>query len=92
MSRIIIAHYTLLPEDIIKTVIDEIYERYGEKTVYVGRGIPGNGLFKSKTLSYLVGGYLDELIIDYKMFSGNGHRSHYFIKQKSNIEITKIIL
>jgi hypothetical protein len=92
MSRIIIAHYTFLPEDVAKTIIDEIYERHGEKTVYVGRGIPGKGLFKSKTLSYLVGGYLDELIIDYKMFSGNGGKSHYFVKQNIKIEITKIIV
>jgi hypothetical protein len=92
MSRILLSQCTLLPEDIIKTVIDEIYERHGEKTVYVGRGIPGKGLFKSKTLSYLVGGYSDELIIDYKLFSGNGGKSHYFVKQNIKIEITKIIV
>ena len=40
----------------------------------------------------MVGGYLDNLCIEHRAFGGNGHRSHYFIKQKSNIEITKIIL
>jgi hypothetical protein len=92
MSRILLYTYKALPEDIAKTVIDEIYKRYGEKTVYVGRGIQDTGLFRTKTLSYMVGGVLDKLFIDYKLFLGNGGKSHYFVKQTTKIEITKIII
>jgi len=71
MSRILLYPYKALPEDIVNIIIDEIYKSYGEKTVYVGRGIQGTGLFRTKTLSYMVGGVLDKLFIDYKLFLGN---------------------
>lgn len=92
MSRILLYTYKALPEDIVKIIIDEIYKSYGEKTVYVGRGIQGTGLFKTRTLSYMVGGYLDELAIGYGRFLGNVGQSHYFVKQTTKIEITKIII
>jgi len=92
MSRISLNNHKSLSEDIAKTVIDEIYKRYGEKTVYVGRGVLNTGLFKNRTLSYMVGGYLDKLSIKYRLFLGNGGESHYFVKQTTKIEITKIII
>ena len=92
MSRILIERYASLPEDIAKIIIDEIYKRYGEKTVYAGRGVHYTGLFTTKTLSYMVGGALDKLSIDYKLFLGNRGQSHYFVKQTTKIEITKIVL
>lgn len=80
-----------LPDEIVKIVIERIYKKYNEKTVYVGRGNADN-LFTKRTLCYLVSGRVDNVEIEHNYFCGNGVGAHYFVKEEKQLEIKKILI